>query len=482
MMRIALTTHSVIPRGGVVHALELATALVGEGHDVTLFAPAARGETLFREPPCRVVLATIDGSQRGTEALVEARLRALKTSLQADHPRSFDILHAQDSISGNALAELKHEGEIDAFVRTVHHLDHFDNPRLAAWQTRAWRDADRVLCVSETWTREMLANNGVQATTVANGVDLTRYRAIPDAHDLTLKQRLGIDGAPLVLAVGGIEQRKNTLALLEAFALMRKSYPGACLVVAGGASLLDHHAYGRLFLQRMAELDLDHAVILTGPLDDTDIPPLLRSADVVAMVSLREGFGLVVLEALACGTPVVASKIAPFTEYLDDSLCCWATPTEPASIAAALARVIDGRFRTDFQHAVPALLARMSWQACAREHIDIYQGLLANHALPSLQEPAMPVMHFRIQWPDSSEANCYSPSQVVSDFFTPGQHYALDDFVIRAREALNIASERLREKYGFACSAAMDQLEKIEVDAQRFADEPNAMVKVIALV
>jgi glycosyltransferase-like protein/uncharacterized repeat protein (TIGR04042 family) len=482
MMRIALTTHSVNPRGGVVHALELATALVREGHDVTLFAPATPGETLFRQPPCRVVLATIDGSQRDTEALVEARLRALKTSLLADHPRSFDILHAQDSISGNALAELKHAGEIDAFVRTVHHLDHFDNPRLAEWQTRAWRDADRVLCVSETWTREMLASHGVHATTVTNGVDLTRYQPTPNVRDLTLRQRLGIDGSPLILALGGVEQRKNTLALLEAFALMRHSYPGACLVVAGGASLLDHDAYGRLFLQRLAELELDHSVILTGPLDDSDIPPLLRSADVLAMVSLREGFGLVVLEALACGTPVVASKIAPFTEYLDDSLCCWATPTEPASIAAALGRVLNGQHRTDFERAVPALLNRLSWQASARKHIDIYQGLLAKLTLPSLQEPAMPVMHFRIQWPDSSEANCYSPSQVVSDYFTPGQDYPLDDFVIRAREALNIASERVREKYGFACSAAMDQLAKIEVDAERFAGEPNAMVKVIALV
>jgi uncharacterized repeat protein (TIGR04042 family) len=94
----------------------------------------------------------------------------------------------------------------------------------------------------------------------------------------------------------------------------------------------------------------------------------------------------------------------------------------------------------------------------------------------------MPVMHFRIQWPDNSEENCYSPSQVVSDFFTPGQDYPVDDFVSRAREALNIASERVREKYGFACSAAMDQLAKIEVDAERFLAEPDAKVKIIALV
>jgi uncharacterized repeat protein (TIGR04042 family) len=94
----------------------------------------------------------------------------------------------------------------------------------------------------------------------------------------------------------------------------------------------------------------------------------------------------------------------------------------------------------------------------------------------------MPVMHFRIQWPDRSEANCYSPSQVVSDYFTSGKDYPLDDFVSRAREALNIASERVRAKYGFACSAAMDQLAKIETEAERFADEPDATVKVIELV
>lgn len=91
----------------------------------------------------------------------------------------------------------------------------------------------------------------------------------------------------------------------------------------------------------------------------------------------------------------------------------------------------------------------------------------------------MPVMHFRIQWPDGDEANCYSPSLVIRDFFTAGEAYALDDFVERSRQALGIASERVREKYGFACSAAMDQLAQIERDAARFSDQPNAAVKVI---
>ncbi|MFT4437511.1 MSMEG_0565 family glycosyltransferase [Caballeronia sp. 15715] len=385
-MRIALTTHSVNPRGGVVHALELASALVDEGHEVTLFAPAAAGETLFREPPCRVILAAIAGLQHNTVAMVDARIRALKASVKACDPRSFDVLHAQDSISGNALAELTAEGGIAGFVRTVHHLDHFDNPRLAAWQTRAWRDADHVLCVSEMWTREMRDTYDIEAATVPNGVDLTRYSTQRTPHDERLRQRLGIDdgSGPIVLAVGGVEARKNTLGLLDAFAALTKRHPHARLIIAGGASLLDHDAYARAFMERVSEYGLMEKVVITGPLDDADMPALFRCADVLAMVSLREGFGLVVLEALACGTPVVASNIAPFTEYLDDSLCCWAAPTDPASVASALERVIDGRHRTDFNHAVPALLDRMSWQASARKHLDIYGALLASRSLPTL--------------------------------------------------------------------------------------------------
>lgn len=92
----------------------------------------------------------------------------------------------------------------------------------------------------------------------------------------------------------------------------------------------------------------------------------------------------------------------------------------------------------------------------------------------------MPVMHFRVRWPDASETRCYSPSSVVQDFLAPGRRYALDDFLQRSREALAMASERVRAKYGFACSQAMDQLAEIEHIAARFADAANAEVTVVA--
>ncbi len=91
----------------------------------------------------------------------------------------------------------------------------------------------------------------------------------------------------------------------------------------------------------------------------------------------------------------------------------------------------------------------------------------------------MPVMHFQIRWPDQSEQRCYSPSVVVSEHLSAGTSYPLDEFLRRVREALHIASERVRAKYGFACSQALDQLAEIEQDATRFAAQADARVTVL---
>ncbi|GJE81142.1 MSMEG_0570 family nitrogen starvation response protein [Methylorubrum thiocyanatum] len=81
----------------------------------------------------------------------------------------------------------------------------------------------------------------------------------------------------------------------------------------------------------------------------------------------------------------------------------------------------------------------------------------------------MPEMRFHVRWPDGRREACYSPSLVVKDYLTPGASYAVDEFVEKTRTALHIASERVREKYGFACSSALDQLARIEAAAERQA-------------
>jgi uncharacterized repeat protein (TIGR04042 family) len=80
----------------------------------------------------------------------------------------------------------------------------------------------------------------------------------------------------------------------------------------------------------------------------------------------------------------------------------------------------------------------------------------------------MPEVRFIVRWPDDSVSDCYSPSTVVKDYLQAGERYTLSDFVNRSSAALTIASERVRLKYGYACSSAADQLQRIVDTASRF--------------
>lgn len=381
-LRIALLTHSTNPRGGVVHAIELGDALQAMGQHVSVVAPDPGARGLFRATRCRyepMQAALCDG---GLAALVRQRIGEYVSWFERPGAPRYDIYHAQDSISANALAVLAQRGLIPGFVRTVHHLDHFDDPELDAWQRRGYQDATTVLCVSRLWQRTLAQQHGVTASLVDNGVDIARF-APPSAAtvegDMALRRRLMLGDGPVFLAVGGVEARKNTVAILQAFLRVRRVSPSARLVVAGGASLLDHSAYASRFLRLAEEAGiapgLESPVTVLGRVADEDMPRLYRCADALVFPSLREGFGLAVLEAMACGTPVVVSRIPPFAEYLPHHACAWADPEYPASIAAAMTYACEPQAASKLRAAGHALAADYSWSRTARQHLDIYRSI-----------------------------------------------------------------------------------------------------------
>ncbi|MCZ4499109.1 MAG: hypothetical protein JWQ74_1662 [Marmoricola sp.] len=91
----------------------------------------------------------------------------------------------------------------------------------------------------------------------------------------------------------------------------------------------------------------------------------------------------------------------------------------------------------------------------------------------------MPEMTFSVRWPDGREVPCYSPSLVMHDFLDVGRSYTVADFATRSSTALEIASSRVREKFGFACTSAAATLAEIQLNAQRFA--PDELVEVVAM-
>jgi uncharacterized repeat protein (TIGR04042 family) len=88
----------------------------------------------------------------------------------------------------------------------------------------------------------------------------------------------------------------------------------------------------------------------------------------------------------------------------------------------------------------------------------------------------MPEMRFVIRWPDGKRESCYSPSLVIKDFLREGERYPVRDFLQRSRQALQIASERVRAKYGYPCSLALGELARIEATATQFEGQEDARV------
>lgn len=90
----------------------------------------------------------------------------------------------------------------------------------------------------------------------------------------------------------------------------------------------------------------------------------------------------------------------------------------------------------------------------------------------------MPEIYFRVRWPDDSTTVCYSPSSTIKDALTAGHGYPVAEFVLRSRNALEHASARVAEKYGYGCAHAQRQIEEIELQAALFADREDARITV----
>lgn len=384
-LRIALLTYSTKPRGSVVHTLELATALHHRGHDVCVYALDKDGSGFEASLPfaCRLVPARSAPSDM--DALIHQRIQEFVAYFETTAP-THDIYHAQDCLSANALAQLRQQRHIPHFIRTVHHIEDYVSPYLQACQDRSIREADRCLCISQHWQAELQHHYQIQAPRVFNGVNLERFSATAQATDAQLKQQLGLTTAPIYLTVGGIEPRKNSITLLRAFAQVRGEVPTAQLVIAGGATLFDYQSYRAEFfsLAEALGLEVERSLILPGVVAEADLPTLYRLADAFVFPSLKEGWGLVVLEAIASGLPVITSNQPPFTEFLTDQQALLVDPTSAEAIAQAMREVLHPDLAQRLRQQSQPLLKDYTWERSAHHHLKVYRDLMA-HPSPTFR-------------------------------------------------------------------------------------------------
>lgn len=377
--RVALVTHSTKPRGGFVHTLGIAEALHADGVDVHLVALGDPAAGLPRATPVpHTVLAGPSHAGTTLDERVFAAIDTLETGLTG-LAGAFDVLHTQDCIAARAAVRVRDAGAAVTVVRTVHHVDDFTTRALIDCQRAAISEPDRVLVVSEQWRAILRDEYGREATVVPNGVDTARFASPGPERVAELRSRIPA-GRALLLGVGGIEPRKGARHAFEALGrLKRDRGPVATLAIVGGHSFQDYTAYRDAALAALPDLGLvlGEDVVLLGTVSDADLAGWYHAADVLCFPSVKEGWGLVVLEALAAGLPVVASDLPVFAEYLADGRDALLPPVgDPAALAAALGRLLDdAALRERLVAGGRAVLPRYTWEASAARHREVYAEL-----------------------------------------------------------------------------------------------------------
>jgi glycosyltransferase involved in cell wall biosynthesis len=266
-------------------------------------------------------------------------------------------------------------------VVTVHDLAYRLFPETASAEVHEYlsrveaavRRASRVVVPSERTRRDLLDAYPVRpdrVVTVPLGVDSAVYRPAPEDETRAVMQHYGIE-RPYLLFLGGMEPRKNLPSILQAYgALGDDDRPG--LVLAGPAP---HWHPGASSLVRAALDELDprvrKGVVLTGWVPERDASALLRGAEALVYVSRYEGFGLPVLEAMACGTPVLTSNASALPQTAGDAALL-VDPDDVDAIADGMRRILsDQSLRERLRAAGPVRAAAFPWEETARRTAEL---------------------------------------------------------------------------------------------------------------
>jgi len=286
-----------------------------------------------------------------------------------------DVYHCPDFV----LPPLRHARGI----LTVHDLAFLMRPDCADAHLRAYleevvprsvRRADFIIADSENTRNDLVVLLGASPSSIAvvpGGVE-DRFSPITDPAELRgVRRHLGVGDAPFVLAIGVLEPRKNLNRLMDAFLELkqRPSVPSNLkLVLAGGKGWL----FDGIFEHHAASPVRDD-ILLPGFVPDALLPAMYSAAAVLAFPSLYEGFGLPLLEAMACATPVVASRASCLPEVAEGAAVL-VDPNDVDGLSDALERaIVDTALRAWLIEQGRQRVAQYSWRRAAEQLLEVYQ-------------------------------------------------------------------------------------------------------------
>jgi glycosyltransferase involved in cell wall biosynthesis len=241
------------------------------------------------------------------------------------------------------------------------------------WLPRVLPNVHAVVTVSEASQRDIMRYLRVpsQKLHITSEGATPLYRPAPPEQIAYVR---GVYGLPehYLLFVGSIEERKNLRRVLEAYALVREQGFPHALVVVGPQKW----KYAPI-LEKLRALHLEEAVIFTGYARQEDLPALYTGADAFVFPSLYEGFGLPVLEAMACGAPVITSNTSSLPEVAGDAALL-VDPYDVSALQTAITQLLtQSSLRATLRAKGLARAQRFSWQHTAQQTLAVYHSVLA---------------------------------------------------------------------------------------------------------
>lgn len=235
------------------------------------------------------------------------------------------------------------------------------------------RKSLEILTYSEFQRGLITKNFGVPAAKVRPiylAVD-EQFTVVPAAKLAAFRKKQGLT-EPFVMYTGQWREHKNLVRLIKAFKLVKRRFDGKLVLVGKQDPAFP------IIPQTIAEQGLQDDVVLTGFVEDKELPLYYNAAEVFAFPSLAEGFGLPPLEAMACGTPVASSNAGPMPEILGDA-ADYFNPCSTKDAAEKLIKLLaDGRRRERFRKRGLAQVKKYSWSQTAAETLASYETALAH--------------------------------------------------------------------------------------------------------
>ncbi len=380
-MRIAID-GSAIPRqmaGAGVYTYNLIRALAAteSEHQFVVFARAGLFEDLadLRSPV--EVVRVAPSSRPARLAWEQATLPLLLRRARADvlhSPHHHTPLGARLVLPGSPRPRL---------VVTFHDVTFLLLPRrypivrrlyMEAITRASARVADAIITPSQTVRNDVIARLGVPGERVVAVAEAAapQYTPVEDGDTLGRVRWKYHLPSRYILSVGSLEPGKNRARLIAAYSRLRGAGTDCPLVIAGQPAW--RHESDADLAQR---LGLGERVRFLGFVPDDDMPALYSAATLLAFPSLYEGFGLPVLEAMACGTPVVTSNISATAEAAGDAALL-IDPRDVEALAAAIDRLLsDEALRADLRARGLERAKLFSWQRAARETLSVYEVVAA---------------------------------------------------------------------------------------------------------